>query len=151
MKTAVVIWCRNDGYKEDNRIITCLNSMIETFDEVWYCDWNSPSDKGSLLWKLQDYIPRTGKIRHFIIDEASSKILTNNDPKIGNFSYILPQNILLRRCTADWIVSTAMDIIAPKKENLDNFIAKANKELAKLMMRINDFYNSIIRFIFNNM
>ena len=82
MKTAALLNCRNDGYKEDERFITCINSMLETFDEVWYCDWNSPSDKGSLLWKLQDYIPRTGKIRHFIIDEASSKILTSNDPKI---------------------------------------------------------------------
>jgi len=146
---AALLNCRNDGYKEDERFIICMNSMLETFDEVWYCDWNSPSDKGSLLWKLRDYIPRTGKIRHFIIDEASSKILTNNDPKIGNFSYILPQNILLRRCTADWIVSTAMDIIAPKKENLDNFLVNANKNTFYTISRRDIEYSSLEEFGFD--
>jgi len=32
-KTAILLGCRNDGYKEDERIITCLTSMVETFDE----------------------------------------------------------------------------------------------------------------------
>jgi len=125
--TAVLLNCRNDGYKEDDRFIVCINSMLETFDEVWYCDWNSPSDKGSMLWKLKDYIPKTGKIRHFVIDPATTDLLTGHDPRIGDFSYIIPQNILLRRCKADWIVSSAIDIIAPKKEYLDNFLSKANK------------------------
>ena len=50
MKTAVILFSRNDGYKEDDRVVTCINSMVETFDEVWSIDWNSPEDKGSLLW-----------------------------------------------------------------------------------------------------
>ena len=74
---AVLLGCRNDGYKEDERFVVCMNSMLETFDEVWYCDWNSPSDKGSFLWKMADQIPKTGKIRHFIITEDIVKILTN--------------------------------------------------------------------------
>ncbi len=149
MRTAALLNCRNDGYKEDERFVICINSMLETFDEVWYCDWNSPSDKGSLLWKLQDYIPKTGKIRHFVIDEASAKILTGNDPKIGNFSYILPQNILLRRCTADWIVSTAMDIIAPKKENLDKFLSNADKDTFYTVSRRDIEYSSLEEFGFD--
>jgi len=149
MKTAALLNCRNDGYKEDERFVVCMNSMLEAFDEVWYCDWNSPSDQGSLLWKLQDHIPRTGKIRHFIIDEASAKILTGNDHKIGNFSYILPQNILLRRCTADWIVSTAMDIIAPKKENLDNFLVNANENTFYTISRRDIEYSDLEEFGFD--
>jgi hypothetical protein len=124
---AVLLGCRNDGYKEDERFVVCMNSMLETFDEVWYCDWNSPSDKGSFLWKMQDQIPKTGKIRHFVISEEVSKILTNGNPKVSPYAFILAQNLMLRRCTADWITSTAMDIIAPKKEYLDNFISKADK------------------------
>jgi len=124
---AVVLGCRNDGYKEDERFVVCINSMLETFDEVWYCDWNSPKDQGSFLWKLQDHIPATGKIRHFIINEDVAKILTQGDPNVSPYAFILAQNLMLRRCQADWITSTAMDIIAPKKKYLDEFISKADK------------------------
>jgi hypothetical protein len=80
-----------------------------------------------LLWKLGDQIQKTGKIRHFIIDENAAKILTNNNDKVSPYAFILAQNLMIRRCDADWITSTAMDIVAPSKENLDNFISKANK------------------------
>jgi hypothetical protein len=150
MKTAVLLNCRNDGYKEDERFIVCINSMLETFDEVWYCDWNSPSDKGSMLWKLKDHIPKTGKIRHFIIDPSTTKLLTGHDPKIGDFSYIIPQNILLRRCEADWIVSSAIDIIAPKKEYLNEFISKANKETFYSISRREAEYSDLENIGFEN-
>jgi hypothetical protein len=126
--TAVLLNGRNDGYKEDERFVACINSMLETFDEVWYCDWNSPLESGSLLWKVADQIPKTGRLRHYVIDPETTLLLTNNDPKIGGFSYILPQNLMLRRCTADWIVSSALDIIPPKKEYFQDFISKANKD-----------------------
>jgi hypothetical protein len=64
MTKAVVLGCRNDGYKEDERVVACLNSMIDTFDQVWFCDWNSPSSNGPLLWKLGDQIQKTGKINN---------------------------------------------------------------------------------------
>lgn len=150
MKTAALLNCRNDGYKENERFIVCMNSMLETFDEVWYCDWNSPHDKGSMLWKLQDYIPKTGKIRHFVISEDVANIITNNDPKIGKFSYILPQNILIRRCQADWIVSTAMDIIAPKKEYLDNFIQQADPNTFYSVSRRDVEYSELEKIGFEN-
>ena len=75
-KTAILLGCRNDGYKENERIITCLTSMIETFDEVWFCDWNTPTGKEPLLWELKDQIPKTGKIRHFVITEEIAKIFS---------------------------------------------------------------------------
>jgi hypothetical protein len=125
---AVLLGCRNDGYKEDERVIACLNSMVETFDEVWFCDWNSPVSNGPLLWKLGNQIPKKGKIRHFVIDENAAKELTNYNDKVSPYAFILAQNLMMRRCSADWITSTAMDIIPPKKEYLDNFIAKANKD-----------------------
>jgi hypothetical protein len=124
---AVVLGCRNDGYTEDERVVACLNSMIDTFDEVWFCDWNSPAENGPLLWKLKDQITQAGKVRHFVIDEKSAKILTNYNDKVSPYAFILAQNLMIRRCNTDWITSTAMDIVAPSKENLDNFISKANK------------------------
>jgi hypothetical protein len=121
-KTAILLGCRNDGYKEDERIIACLTSMIETFDEVWFCDWNSPKENGPLLWKLRDKIPQTGKIRHIVITEDIADYLNNNNPNVSPFNGVISQNIMLQRCKADWIVCSTMDIIAPKKEYLDNFI-----------------------------
>jgi hypothetical protein len=101
--------------------------MIDTFDEVWFCDWNSPAENGPLLWKLKDQITQAGKVRHFVIDEKSAKILTNYNDKVSPYAFILAQNLMIRRCNTDWITSTAMDIVAPSKENLDAFISKANK------------------------
>ena len=146
----VVLGCRNDGYKEDDRIVVCLTSMVETFDEVLFCDWNSPSDKGPLLWKLKDQIPKTGKIKHFIIPEETVNIITGGDDKISPYAFILAQNILLRRCTTDWITSTAMDIVAPKKEYLDNFISKANKNTFYSVSRREAEYSELEKIGFNN-
>jgi len=147
---AVLLGCRNDGYKEDKRFVVCMNSMLETFDEVWYCDWNSPKDQGSFLWKVQDQIPKTGKIRHFIINEDVTKILTQDNPNVGPYAFILAQNLMLRRCQADWITSTAMDIIAPKKEYLDKFISKADKNTFYSISRREAEYPELEKMGFEN-
>jgi hypothetical protein len=149
MKTAALINCRNDGYKENERFIVCINSFLETFDEVWYFDWDSPTDKGSLLWQNQDQIPQIGKIRHFVVDPKTAKILTNYDEKI-TYSYVLPQNIMLQRCDADWIVSTAIDIIAPKKEYLDKFLSTADKNIFYTLSRRDVEYSDLEAMGFNN-
>jgi hypothetical protein len=146
----VVLGCRNDGYKEDDRVIVCLTSMIETFDEVLFCDWNSPSDRGPLLWKISDRIPKTGKIKHFVIPEETVNVITGGDDKISPYAFILAQNILLRRCTTDWITSTAMDIIAPKKKYLDEFISKADKNTFYSISRREAKYSELENIGFNN-
>lgn len=149
-KTAILLGCRNDGYKEDERVVTCLTSMIETFDEVWFCDWNSPSDKGPLLWKLKDQIPQTGKIRHFVIDEQTASILTHHNPKVSPFNGVISQNIMLRRCDADWITCSTMDIIAPKKEYLNEFISKADKNTFYSVSRRDIEYSDLEQIGFKN-
>jgi hypothetical protein len=126
-KSAILLGCRNDNYKEDERIITCLTSMVESFDEVWFCDWNSPKENGPLLWKLRDQIPQTGKIKHFIIPEDTAGLLTQSVPNMSPFSNVLTANLMLKRCKADWIVCTTMDIVVPKKEYLTNFLSTADK------------------------
>jgi hypothetical protein len=149
-KSAILLGCRNDGYKEDERVITCLTSMLETFDEVWFCDWNSPTEKGPLLWKLKDQIPQTGKLRHFIITEDVAKILTHNNPNVSPFSGVLSQNIMLKRCEADWIVCSTMDIIAPKKEYLNNFLSVADKNTFYSVSRRDVDYQELKKIGFDN-
>ena len=82
MKTAAILVCRNDDYKEDDRIVVCINSMLETFDELWFVDWNSSEQKGPLLWKLEDRIKKNNQIKHIIITPDSVKALVGNDEKI---------------------------------------------------------------------
>jgi hypothetical protein len=148
-KTAILLGGRNDGYKENERIITCLTSMIETFDEVWFCDWNSPKGKEPILWELKDYIPKTGKIRHFVITPEIVNLLLS-DPKASPFNNTLSQNLMLRRCEADWIVCSGIDIIAPKKENLDQFILKADRDTFYTLSRRDIEYSDLEKTGFND-
>lgn len=150
MKTAVLLGCRNDGYKENERIITSLTSMVETFDEVWFCDWNTPSDKQPLLWELKDKIPQTGKIRHFVINEQIASVLTNYNPNVSPFNWVLSQNIMLRRCEADWIVCSGVDIIAPKKEYFNEFLSFANKDTFYTISRRDVEYLDLEKMGFEN-
>lgn len=149
-KTAILLGCRNDNYKEDERVITCLTSMVETFDEVWFCDWNSPSQNDPLLWKLKDKIPQIGKIRHFVIDEQTASILTNHNPNVSPFNGVISQNIMLQRCEADWIVCSTMDIIAPKKEYLDSFVSQADKNTFYSISRRDVEYPELEKMGFEN-
>jgi len=149
-KTAILLGCRNDGYKEDERIVTCLTSMVETFDEIWFCDWNSPPDKGPILWKLKDQIPQTGKIRHFIINDEIASILTHYNPKVSPFNGVISQNLMLQRCEADWIVCSTMDIIAPKKQYLDKFLSNADKNTFYSISRRDIEYSDLENVGFEN-
>lgn len=126
MKTAALLYGRNDGYKEDERIAICLNSMLETFDEVWFLDWNTPEGHNPILWDIEDKLSKTQRLNHIIIPPEIVFDITNNNPEAQVCLQVLATNIMLRRCDADWIVATTIDIIAPKKEILNNFLLKAN-------------------------
>jgi len=128
MKTAALLYVRNDDYKEDERVIVCLSSMLETFDEVILLDWNSPEDKGPLLWDIQNKLPKTNKLKHMVIPPDAAKILTNHDPNAQACTQVISTNLMLRRCDADWIVATTIDIIAPNKDKFHEFLSKANKD-----------------------
>jgi len=147
MKTAVVLYCRNDEYKENERAIICLNSMIETFDEVWYIDWNSPEDKGSLLWKIEDKLIKQGKVKHIIIPPSIAKQLSPNGSVVNG---LIPPNLVFRRTDADWIVTTTMDIIAPEKEIFDNFLKTADPNTFYTVERRDIEYKDVEDFGFDN-
>jgi hypothetical protein len=119
MKVGVVVVNRNDGYKDFERGLIHFKSMLDTFDEVTYIDWNSPN--GSFLWEIKDNLPKTGKLKHFIIPpNIVDQIIL--DPKAQQCNEGLSRNIGIRRSECDWIVSTNIDIIPPKREDLVNLI-----------------------------
>ena len=101
--------------------------MLETFDEVWFLDWNTPEGNNPVLWDIEDKLPKTGRLKHIVIPPNAAKELANHNPDVQACLQVMATNIMLRRCDADWIVATTIDIIAPKKEILNNFLSKANK------------------------
>jgi hypothetical protein len=142
-KTCGIICARNDGYKEDERFLIHLNKMLETFDEVIYVDWNS--EKGSLLYNVYDHIPRTGKLKHFIIEPEIAKILTNYDSKSSACCGVLALNIAIRRTNAEYLVMTSVDIIPPSKEILTDFIKKSNSCSFYSLSRRDIDYDDILK------
>jgi len=124
---SALLYVRNDDYKENERVIVCLKSMLDTFDEVFLVDWNSPEGKNPLLWEIEDKLPKTGKLKHIVISPNIAKILTNNNPNVQACTQVISTNLMLRRCSSDWIVSTTIDIIAPEKNKFDKFISEADK------------------------
>jgi hypothetical protein len=124
MKLGVVVVNRNDGYKDYERGIIHFQSMLETFDEVNYIDWNSPN--GSFIWDIMDKLPKTGKLKHFVLTpEVVKQLIPYQDASKCNET--LSRNIAIRRSQADWIVSTSIDIIPPKREDLINVIKTLDK------------------------
>jgi hypothetical protein len=124
MKIASVVVNRNDGYKDFERGLIYFKSALESFDEVNYIDWNSPSS--SFLWEIEDKLPKTGKIKHFIIPpEICNKLIPN--PIAHQCNESLSGNIGIKRSECDWIVSTNIDIIPPTRDELLELISNLDE------------------------
>ena len=124
MKIGSVVVNRNDGYKDFERGIIHFESFLESFDEINYIDWNSP--KGSFLWEIEDKLPKTGKIKHFIIPpEICNKIIP--EPTAQQCNEALSRNIGITRSDCDWIVSTNIDIIPPTRNELEELMKTLDK------------------------
>jgi hypothetical protein len=123
MKLSAIVVCRNDNYGGDlaSRATYCLNSLIDTFDEVILIDWNSPNNH-PLLWDIKDNIQNKGNLKHIVITPEIASLLTNNDPHAQVCNEVLGRNIGIRRATGDYIVSTNIDVIAPRRDELKTAI-----------------------------
>ena len=141
-KTAVIVFGRNDGYKENERFAIHINTMLETFDEVVYIDWNSPTH--SFLYDVLDQIKHTGRLKHIVIPPEYAKLMTMNDDKAQVCNTVLAFNIGIRRTDAEWITLSTTDIIPPLKETLDNFISTTNKNSMYSFSRRDIEYNDVI-------
>lgn len=119
MKLSAIIVSRNDNYGGNllERATYSISSAINTYDEVIYVDWNSPTH--SLLYDIQPNINFKGNLKHIIITPEIASILTNNDSDAQKCCEVLARNIGLRRATGEWLISTNIDIIHPKRNDLD--------------------------------
>jgi len=127
MKLSAVVVSRNDNYGGNlaDRATYCLNSLSDTFDEVFYIDWNSPTH--SLLYDIEDRLVKKGNLKHIVIPPDVASMLTNNDPQAQVCCETLARNIGIRRATGDYIVSTNIDVIAPRRDHLEKAINELDK------------------------
>jgi len=123
MKLRAVVVTRNDNYGGDlnDRATYCLNSLINTFDEVILIDWNSPNNR-PLLWDIDKNIKFRGNLKHIVITPEVASMLTNEDPHAQVCCETLGRNIGIRRATGDYIISTNIDVIAPRRDQLEKTI-----------------------------
>ncbi len=142
MKTAAITFSRNDGYKEKERFSIHLITLLETFDEVIYVDWNSPHH--SFLYDVLDKIPKTGRLKHIVVPKEIHDIFNKTIPDLPNCYDSLALNIALRRTEAEWIVVTTSDIIPPFKEDFDKFLQTCDKNTFYTLSRRETDYNEII-------
>ena len=144
-KLSAVICARNDDYggflKE--RATICLASMLDTFDEVIYIDWNSEGK--NLIEELGDNIPKTDRLKYYIITPEQHKEFTNNDPDAQKVVEVLARNIGIRRATGDIVVSTNIDVVSPPKQWLELFFNNIyNKDMAYTFARRNTEIQNIV-------
>lgn len=111
MSLGAVIFCRNDGWKDNKRVTISLLSFLNEFNEVWYIDWNSPTR--SLIEEIRQDIPKTKRLHHVIINAELASELLQCYPDVQSCCENFSRNIGIRRCNTDWIVSASIDIIAP--------------------------------------
>jgi hypothetical protein len=123
--------------------------MLDTFDEVILLDWNSPEDKKPLLWEIKDRLPQTGKLKHYIIPPSAANALTYEDQDAQVCTQVISTNLMLRRCDADWIVATTIDILAPKREKLLEFLSNADPKTFYTVSRRDFEINDLEQFGFD--
>jgi hypothetical protein len=153
MKISAVIVSRNDNYGGhlNERATYCFNSAINTYDEVIYVDWNSSTH--SLLYDIKDNIQFKGNFKHIVISSEIASILTNHDPYAQKCCDVLARNIGLRRATGDWLISTNIDIIHPKRDELEKILNQIDQNSFYTISRrhtdwtqIKEFHNGEIKF-----
>jgi len=146
MKISAVIVSRNDNYGGhlNERATYCFNSAIETYDEVIYVDWNSPTH--SLLYDIKNNIKFKGNFKHMVISPEIASILTNNDPNAQKCCEVLARNIGLRRATGDWLISTNIDIIHPKRNELEKILNAVDKDTFYTISRRHTDWEQIKKF-----
>ena len=118
MTISAIICGRNDNYggRLIERATYSINSLLETFDEVVYVDWNTEHGKKILTDELK--IKDRSKLKVITVPPDKVKELTNGE-KIQPMCEVLSRNIAIRKATGDIIVSTNIDIIAPSRNQLD--------------------------------
>jgi hypothetical protein len=146
MKITAVVICRNDNYGGNlkERAIYSLNSAIDTYDEVIYVDWNSPTN--SLFYDIKDNLNLKGNLKHFVIEPELAALLTNYDQNAQVCCETLARNIGIRRAEGDWILSTNIDIIHPTRESIESKLNELDKNTFYTISRRHTDWETIMNF-----
>jgi hypothetical protein len=147
MKLAAITFSRNDGYKENERFLAHMKTLLDTFDEVNYIDWNSPTR--SLLYEIIDQLPKTGRIKHFVITPEIHNLIFQNYSDVPKVSGNLSINIALRRTDADWIALTTTDNIPPTRQELEDLVNSSDEKSFYTFSRREIEYDDVIKNINN--
>ncbi len=124
MRLSAVICGRNDDYGGflNERATYCFNTMLRTFDEVIYVDWNTDNDKPVLVDDLKIDDRTKLKVIELRKEKCIELIGEEEFSKAQKMCEVLSRNIGIRRATGDVIVSTNLDIIPPPRELLDFYL-----------------------------
>jgi len=117
---------KNDDYGGNliERATYALNSMLKSFDEVFYVDWGSEGI--SLIEELKHDLSNKHKLKYIEVSpEKSAEILSKmpNPQGIAHQSVLeqIGRNMGLRRLNTDFLVSTNIDVLVPSNEQLIMF------------------------------
>jgi hypothetical protein len=91
--------------------------MLKEFDEVVYVDWNSPG--GVPLTDVCEIYNRD-KLKVIVVSEDDAKRMCPD----YHICEVIGRNIGIRNATGDYIVSTNIDIIPPKRSHIDAVISE---------------------------
>lgn len=130
MKLTAICCGRNDDYGGHlvERATYAFNSMLKTFDEVIYVDWNTDEGKKVLTDEL--VLKNREKLTVYEVTPSMVKDIMGDEPA-QSMCEVMARNIAIRRATGDVIVSTNIDIIVPPREQMDILVSK---------MKPNQFY-----------
>ena len=146
MNVSAVVVGRNDNYGGHlaERATYSFNSAIDSYDEVIYVDWNS--DTHSLFYDIKDNLNFKGNFKHFVISPENAAILTGHDPDAQKVCEVLARNIGLARAKGDYLLSTNIDIIHPKREELNKVFMNDNQKTFYTISRRHTDWDMIRKF-----
>lgn len=120
MKLSAVCCGRNDNYGGHllESAVYSLNSMLNTFDEVIYVDWNTEDGKKTVTDELETKLVNRERLRVIEVTSAQVGAILGDVPA-QPMCEVMARNVGIRRATGDIVVSTNIDIIVPPREQLD--------------------------------
>lgn len=118
MRLTAVCCGRNDNYGGHflESAQYSLNSMLQSFDEVIYVDWNTDDDKPIVTDAIE--LKNRDKLRTIEVRPVMVKRIMGDKPA-QLMCEVMARNIGIRRATGDIIVDTNCDVIVPPREQLE--------------------------------
>lgn len=130
MRLSAVIVSRNDNYGGhlNSRATFCLNSMLDSFDEVIYVDWNSPEGKGPLTDDIEIVVNPERLKTIVVTPDDAKRLLGDAYAQSQKCCESLGRNIGIRRATGDYIVSTNIDNICARRSYIEEAISQIPRD-----------------------